>query len=259
MAVVKEIDHILIRVDEPDYLFHIFAEVFQLPVVWPLASYLGFVTGGVFFGNVNLETLNLEQHPAEKGIAHYSGIAFEPVDLESSVAELKERAIPHGAPAPFISTQPDGSRELRWTNVLLEKFYGDAMIFLCQYAFDIEARRARNRQELAARQGGALGLQAVKEIVLGVTDLAHSRAQWGQFLAPAVMPEPDIWQLAQGPAIRLVQSEFDAIQGLVLQVADLAHARAFLIEQQLLGESSDTMLALDLEKTRGLVMRLVGA
>lgn len=258
MAVVRQIDHLLIQTHNPDYLYRLFTETFQLPVVWPLAKFPGFVTGGVFFGNVNLETLRPDEQPAMVGnSARCMGIAFEPAGLEASLRQLAERQIAHAAPAPFESLQADGSRQLRWTNVLLDRFYADNMIFLCQYAFDIEARRSRNRAELEAIKGGPLGLQAVKEVLLGVTDLDAAQARWRNLLAPSAESERGRWQVGGGPAIRVQASAQDAIQGLVLKVASLEQARAFLADKGLVGSDSETMLTLSHDQTQGLAVHLV--
>ena len=42
----------LIQVDDPGRLFALFAETFELPVVWPLAWYGEFQSGGVFYGGL---------------------------------------------------------------------------------------------------------------------------------------------------------------------------------------------------------------
>ena len=54
---VGQIDHIMIRTGHPETLFTLFAETFGLPVAWPLAT-RGVTSGGVGFGNVNVEAIH---------------------------------------------------------------------------------------------------------------------------------------------------------------------------------------------------------
>ena len=56
-APVQYIDHIMIRSDDPDELFALFSKTFQLPIAWPLAERGGVVSGGIGFGNVNIEAI----------------------------------------------------------------------------------------------------------------------------------------------------------------------------------------------------------
>jgi hypothetical protein len=51
---IKQVDHIAVRVNEPDYLFSLFTDVFGLPVAWQLADYSYFRSGAVIVGNANL-------------------------------------------------------------------------------------------------------------------------------------------------------------------------------------------------------------
>jgi hypothetical protein len=54
---VRQIDHIIIRSDEAEGLFRLFSEKLNLPVAWPYRSYGAFSSGGVGFGNVNIELM----------------------------------------------------------------------------------------------------------------------------------------------------------------------------------------------------------
>src|SRR5215212_3322570 len=63
-APIRQIDHVMIRTDAPRDLYAFFTNVLQLPVAWPLMSPRpGLTTGGVAFGNVNVEAM---QVPAQK-------------------------------------------------------------------------------------------------------------------------------------------------------------------------------------------------
>lgn len=59
---IRQIDHIMIRTGDPRELYAFFAETLQLPIAWPLTSPRpGVMTGGIGFGNVNVET-NHDSH-----------------------------------------------------------------------------------------------------------------------------------------------------------------------------------------------------
>jgi hypothetical protein len=96
-------------------------EVLQLPVAWPLMSPRpGVTTGGVAFGNVNVEAIRI---PGRKDKAsRLVGFAFEPSPLDECLAELNRRGITYGERRPLFSVGPDGSRNIQWTNVTLRQF-----------------------------------------------------------------------------------------------------------------------------------------
>ena len=56
--VVKQLDHIIARVDDAEPLFKFLSEALQLPVAWPLRSYPSFTSGGIALGNLYLEVLS---------------------------------------------------------------------------------------------------------------------------------------------------------------------------------------------------------
>src|SRR5688572_1037030 len=94
--VVQHIDHIMIRAQEPAELYAFFVDTLQLPVAWRLAERGGVTSGGVGFGNVNVEAIRFPGQSGEPGPAHLVGFAFKPVGLENSLAELKRRGIEYG-------------------------------------------------------------------------------------------------------------------------------------------------------------------
>jgi hypothetical protein len=267
-APVQYIDHIMIRSDEPAELFAFFSETLQLPTAWPLADRGGVVSGGVGFGNVNIEAIKFPGQINDPAPTQLVGLALKPVSLSHSLLELERRGIAYGAPRPFGSVGAGGVTVPSFTNVTLQEF-SDAdgpgtatiQVFLSEYNpayVDAVERRARLRDELVARRGGALGLVRVQEIVLGTTDLRGANQRWQMLLAPELPADADVWSIGDGPAVRLVKAERDLIQELVLAVVDLPSARDFLEETGLLGASSQTELAIAPSKIGGLHIRLVG-
>lgn len=120
-APVQYIDHIMIRSDDPDELFAFFSETLQLPIAWPLADRGGVVSGGVGFGNVNIEAINFPGQTNDPTPTHLVGLALKPPSLSESLRELERRGIAYGAPRPFVSAGADGIRITSFTSVTLEE------------------------------------------------------------------------------------------------------------------------------------------
>ena len=264
---IRRIDHIMIRADDPAKVYAFFTEVLQLPVAWPLMSPReGVATGGVGFGNVNVEAIRFPGQKAQPASAQLLGFGFEPSPLPAALAELDRRGITYGAPRPLIATGQDGSKNTLWTNVTLRQFSdaeaADATmhVFLSEYSptyVDVEQRRERLRAQLTESGGGPLGVEDVKEVIVGVSDLKAARSLWQRLLDPAPASGSSTWQVGDGPAIRLVQSKDDMTQGLVIRVKSLQRAKAFLRENGLLGADSEEGATIDPSKIHGLSIRVV--
>lgn len=265
---IRRIDHIMIRADEPAKLYAFFTDVLQLPVAWPMISPReGVATGGVGFGNVNVEAIRFPGQKRQPSGAQLLGFGFEPSSLAECLAELARRAISYGERRPLIAAMPDGSKSTLWTNVTLRQFSdGEAAdatthVFLSEYSptyVNVEQRRERLRGQLAERGGGPLGIEAVKEVIVGVTDLETSRGLWQRLFDPTPLSGSSTWQVGDGPAIRLVQAGENAPQGMVISVASLPRAKAFLREKGLLGAESEEELSIDPSRIHGLNIRVVG-
>jgi catechol 2,3-dioxygenase-like lactoylglutathione lyase family enzyme len=263
---IRRIDHIMIRVQDPRELYAFFTEVLELPVAWPLISpRTGVSTGGVSFGNVNIEAIQFpgQQDPGPR----LMGIAFEPSPLNEALAELDRRRITYGEPRPLVSTEADGSSRTQWTNVtLLHLSDSDSPanaklhVFLSEYSpayVNVEERRARLHKQLTDSGGGPLGVVAVKEAVIGASDFEASRRLWRKLLDSE--SSPGIWQIGDGPAIRLVPAAENAMQAIVVEVASLSRSKKFLREKGLLGSESVNEATIDPSRIGGLNIRLVEA
>ncbi|HEU5186511.1 MAG TPA: VOC family protein [Gemmatimonadaceae bacterium] len=261
---VRRIDHIMIRTGHPHEVFAFFTDVLQLPIAWPMDTRAGVTSGGAGFGNVNVEAIQFpDQNAAE---AKLVGFAFEPGPLDTVLNELRRRSIRFGAPRPFYSTLQDGTRRNLWTNVtLLELSDADRPanatmhVFLSEYSpayVNTEQRRVRLRSELATRSGGSLGVQGVKEVVIGTTDLPTARKAWERLLDPWPVSEPGLWHVGDGPAIRLVEAKEDALQELVVSVVSLQRARAVLQTRQMMDSDSREVIIRS-PQLDGIVIRLV--
>jgi hypothetical protein len=312
-AVVKQLDHIIARVDAPAALFNLLTETLGLPVAWPLVSYPSFQSGGVALGNLYLEILqcgprrktNANARPAGR----FCAIAFEAAPIEEAVRELSRRNLPHTPVAPYMERGADGTKTKIWSNVVLGKLLGNDLlldttillshlpgtarmsdvgsgnalnrwqmskvfernlVFLVEYAYENfgerpywsefknhEEKRAGDLARLRAAGGGRIGLEKVVEIVACVKDFNRVREHWRNFCAPAGEIVEGVWEIDDGPAMRLIKSDRNAIQTLVLSVSSLERAETFLREKGMLGAVSENQITIEPSKIEGLDVRLV--
>jgi catechol 2,3-dioxygenase-like lactoylglutathione lyase family enzyme len=263
---IRQIDHIMIRTGDPRELCAFFAETLQLPIAWPMTSpRAGVMTGGVGFGNVNVEAIQVPGQTDSR--PRLLGFAFEPVALDESLIELKRRGLTSGERRPLVATGPDGSKRTLWTNVTLRQFSdsdspADATIhiFLSEYSptyVNVDERRARLRAQLVNSGGGPLGVRDVKEVIIGAVDLEAARQLWQKLLDPTPAAASNTWQVGGGPAVRLVGANENRIEALVIRVASLERATAFLRDSQLLGADAAAQVTIEPSKVGGLDLRLV--
>ena len=263
---IRQIDHILIRTGDPRELYAFFADTLQLPVAWPLTSPRpGVMTGGVGFGNVNIEAI---QFPGQTDPRpRLLGFALEPSALDQSLSELRRRGLATAEPRPLVATGSDGSKRTLWTNVTLRQFSdsdspADATIhiFVSEYSpsyVDVDARRKRLLAELVKSGGGRLGVVEVKEVIIGAVAVDAARGFWQRLVDPTPPATANTWQIGSGPAVRLVPATENRVQALVIRVASLERAKAFLREKQILGPEAAGQVAIDPSKVGGLDLRLV--
>src|SRR5688500_2634388 len=261
---VRRIDHIMIRTGQPREVFAFFTDVLELPIAWPMDTRAGVTSGGAGFGNVNVEAIQFPDQTAAE--AKLVGFAFEPGPLDTVLNELQRRSIRFGAPRPFYSTLQDGTCRNLWTNVtLLELSDADRPanatmhVFLSEYSptyVNTEQRRVRLQSQLTTSSGGSLGVQGVKEVIIGTTDLPTARKAWERLLGPWRVSEPGLWHVGDGPAIRLVEATKDALQELVVSVVSLQRARVVLQTRKLMDSDSRDVIIRS-PQLDGVVIRLV--
>jgi catechol 2,3-dioxygenase-like lactoylglutathione lyase family enzyme len=263
---IRQIDHIMIRTGDPRELYSFFAETLQLPIAWPMTSpRAGVMTGGVGFGNVNVEAIQVPGQTDPR--PRLLGFAFEPSALDESLIELSRRGLTSGERRPLVATGPDGSKRTLWTNVTLQQFSdsdspADATIhiFLSEYSptyVKVDERRARLRAQLVDSSGGPLGVVDVKEVIIGAVDVEMARRLWQRLLDPTPSASSNTWQIGTGPAVRLVPDNDNRVQALLIRVASLERAKTFLREKQLLGVDTAGQVTIDPSKIGGLDLRLV--
>jgi hypothetical protein len=262
---IRQIDHVMIKADDPREVFALFTETFALPIAWPLEERGGVVSGGVGFGNVNVEAIRFPGQESLPSRAQLTGFGFEPSPLRACLDELQRRAVPYGPVRPLIVTDAKGAKRTLFTNVTLLGLSDTALpvdaamhIFLSEYSptyVDVAGRHARIRKELRASGGGPLGVDSMREVVVGVSD-DTMRARWQRLLSPG-RPIRGAWRVGAGPAIRMVPAKENRVEELVVRVTSLTRTKAFLQANGLLAAGTAAHVALDASRAFGIKMRFV--
>ena len=133
-------------------------------------------------------------------------------------------------------------------------------IFLSEYSptyVNADERRARLRAQLVNSGGGPLGVVGVKEVIIGAIDVEAARRIWQKLLDPMPSATSNMWQIGSGPAVRLVPDKENRVQALLIRVASLERAKAFLREKHLLRVDGAGQVSIDSPKIGGLDLRLV--
>lgn len=262
---IRQIDHVMIKADDPREVFALFTETLGLPVAWPLEERGGVMSGGAGFGNVHVEAIRFPGQKSLPSRAQLTGFGFEPSPLRACLDELQRRGVPYGPVRPLIVTDAKGAKQTLFTNVTLLGLSDTALpvhatihIFLSEYSstyVDVAGRHARIRKELRASGGGPLGVDSMREVVVGVSD-DTMRARWQQLLSPAPAIE-GAWQIGTGPAIRIVPAKENRVDDLVVRVKSLRRTKAFLQANGLLAAGTAANVRLDPVRAFGIRMRFV--
>ena len=270
---IKQVCHIILRVPEADdarKVMTLWADTLELPVAWsPSSTYGGRgFAGQVFAGNVPLQVSASLGRP---GIEP-SCIVFEPDSLTAALDELQRRGVTLGGQGSHTVTDSNGQTHTYWTAVELDQLCTPSMgVSVCEYepavfrlpahgtpnAESVAQSREMLKRELVSRDGGPLGVQYVSEVVVGATDLVGSRRLWQRVLDPWKMSYDGVWQIGDGPAIRIVPAPDDGVQAWVIKVRSLDQARTFLIERDLLGQDPAERVTLRVEQFDAFDIELV--
>ena len=278
-SVVRQVDHIIVQVDtvaNAKSLWSVFSKTLNLPIAWPPADYKGFFSGGVNVGNVNLEFAYFKDESAPASSlgdrvanARFGGLGLEPVPLAEAVARLVELRLRHSKPDAYQQAQDEtGKKLILWTTVYLDELSKNMDIFLCEYSNDlfrtdnpprrdIQDNRRYLTDQLKQRNGGPMGIDSIKEIVIETSNYETIASLWGKLLNEKTPPPGEELKASQGPALRLVPSGSDTIRSIVVRVADLGRARRFLKENGLLGEDLKDRIVIDPAKLMGIDVQFV--
>ncbi len=288
-SLIHCIDHIMIRVDDAVYeqVFALFADTFELPISWAVQNYYPpFKAGGIVAGNISMEIFRSGEQPLYPSQAQIYGIALEATPLPECLPELTRRGIPHlppyAIPEGYLSNRGEhytliyvgellGGDLTRFffeeqiglgaiDSLIFDQIFPNGTVFLCEYNpsfWSIPQKRAEKRAQLQEKHGGSLGLEEVRELIVGVTDLEKSQGQWQRLFAPLVPVSENEWGFKEGPMLRLVPHERDEVVAMTWKVGSLERARAFLQAKDMLGETTTKQVIIKSESAFGLEIRLI--
>jgi hypothetical protein len=257
---VKKVDHITISCSDPQALWNTFTQTLGLPAAWPLGVYPGFTTGGVFAGNVNLETIKFDPPAGSQSemppFTFIYGIVFESYPLDQVTGQFQQRGANPSAPQDQMR-EMNGAPVKVWTNVTLQALCtDDYIVYLCEYTPEMQAALA-SRAPGATGPLGGIGLIGVQEIKIVASQPDPTKELWRKIFAPAPLSADGALSFGAGPAVRISPGGENSIEGLVLQVASLQAAQDFLAGVGLLGEVSAHEIQIDPTAVQGLDIRLV--
>jgi hypothetical protein len=213
VPIIKGVDHIYVVVPDAKAAYRVLTENLELPSIWAYASYGNFASGSVSFGNINIEVLQLSSsNHDETSPVPQLGIALRPVATKSLISELDHRRIDHSVPENFPPTQPNGAPTM-WTNVSLPSISNPTRnVFTCEYhvlgMYDYSDRQAK----LDYKNGGVLGVNKVKEVVIGSTRFAETIGTWKGLLEPLRTDSSGLWKFEHGPALRIKENKTETVQ-----------------------------------------------
>ena len=192
---IKKVEHFYISSNNALNIFQILTEQFGLPVVWDYQNWGSFSSGGITLGNVVLELIESE---SAQTLTYY-GIALEPSQsLKRTIPFLDSVNISHGR----ISKAAEWST-MSLTNLLPD----DINLFLCDYHDRdfILLDRKKAIDKLVVNNGGALGIQFLKEIVIGTEAPVEFENELAKI--PGIVKKGTEFHFSEGPNLKFIKSD----------------------------------------------------
>ncbi|GAB5552562.1 MAG: hypothetical protein Sapg2KO_21530 [Saprospiraceae bacterium] len=212
---IKKVEHVYISSNNALNTFQILTEQFGLPVVWDYQNFGSFSSGGVTLGNVVLELIGRE---SIQNLTYY-GIALEPnQSLKRTKSYLDSVNISHGRI----------SRAAEWSTMSLTNLLPDNInLFLCDYHDRefIALDRKRAVDKLLVNNGGVLGVQFLKEIVIGVEEPVEFENELAKI--PGVVKSGNEFHFSEGPNLKFIRSDTLSL-ALLIKVKSMNKAKLAL-------------------------------
>lgn len=243
--IVQQIDHILLVMpDDGRALVSTLSDRLLLPIIWPQPGADWKASTGIGMGDVTLEIFHRDPQPEGQPprVPRISSLALQPTDLRTALEEMRSRGIAHSPPPEPLAVAA-GTPPPRWTTVGLERFgHG---LFLIQYIFDMDERRARFDRVLRERGGGPLGILRVSEVVIAPAGIDEVRERWTKLLGPSDNRETYLWTVGDGPKIRLVKTDDPRANTLVIEIKSLDVAAKALRRMKITASKAKRQIRID--------------
>ncbi len=296
--IIKRLDHVTVRVNNPEPLFSMLVDQLLLPRAWPITSYPLFTHAGVHLGNANLEILQIGQRPHATRAARLYGLVFEMEPHELSLPELDRRGIQHTPPTPFYVYDEQGWQTTAWTSVILGGLIRSSTMertfvnvsqrlstegwertahptqfnrrFRTPFLYDRIFRRwmvsgiQYNPAWYAANiqeepTRAGLEVTGLHEVAVGTSSFPTAYQSWKNLLADHEEVVKGIWRLESGVHVRLLQHNNDGLLGMTWQVESLNRAAQFLHKRGMFGKERNKAISIAPRAIFGLHVRLVQA
>jgi hypothetical protein len=191
MRLLKRIDHLMVESDDPSQAMRLFHETLGLPAAWPLQDHGFYRSGGIAFGNVNIEYIRFEG--SEKGKNRLAGIAFEANEkFDAAAEELKSKGIAHRV----------GERTKDYASLILELEGYPVFLFICEYADGLNEWRNRVDSDFFQSRGGLIRATGVADVSIIEQKPERNLPIWKE-IAPGL--DTHVVHFESGPSLRLSQ------------------------------------------------------
>lgn len=248
LRLVSKIDHVLIEPSDSYDFFIFLSEELQLPVVWDYSEYEDFMSGGVFCGNIKLESISTDKVDANSTIC---GIAFDPqLSTEETIIELDNRLIPHGVSIDMTS----------YIRTEINDILTGSWIFFCEYLMNKETVKKMfnlKQYELDKRNGGPLGIIEVLEINIYIESQDIIK-NWEKLVPIEKITNTEFLYSESSPNIRFKVSNNNSIDSIKFKVQSIDKAKNYLISKNMLGSESSNLISTDPDKTYGVLFQFSG-
>ena len=254
-AQITKVEHFFISSPQAEKYYKLSNEQLGLPVVWNYQVWTGFASGGVTLGNVAFEFVYYDRVKDTR----FDGIALEPKQsVQEFVKDLKRLSISHDSISVNSTINQNGNL-VGWDNLgLIGVLPNEANLFICDYKQRdrVAEGRGKSIQALKDKEGGPLGVIALKEFVIHTTDIDTHKTRMAKL--PGVMSSHDnLFSFSDGPSIRLIASDKNAFEKIVIKVKSLEQAKKHLQSINLLGTVHANSVYMDKGAMEGLVIELV--
>lgn len=192
---INKVEHFYISSSSALNVYQVLTEQFGLPVVWDYQNWGSFSSGGVSLGNVVIELI--ESQSAQHST--YYGIALEPnQSLKRTKSFLDAVDISHGRI----------SKAAKWSTMSLTNLLpNDINLFLCDYhnrAF-IALDRKNATDKLVKNEGGALGIEFLKEVIIGSKEPVEFENELAKI--PGIVKKGNEFHFSEGPNLKMIKSD----------------------------------------------------
>jgi len=249
-AQVNKIDHFFASSSKAEALFNLFKTKFELPVEWDYKTYGNFSSGAVTLGNIAFEFVNYK----DVGKTKFEGIALLPQQsVEEIMKILDDAKVNHDTIEPNTYVMSNGNIA-GWSNMGVKNILPEEItLFIYDYKNRQELSQSikKTQDSLINKKGGPLGVVLLKEIVIGSNKWSLHKNELIKL--PGInLNDNNLYGFREGPSIRLVNSNNNGIEKIIIKVHSVEIAKKYLKSQNLLGNSTRNSVFIDSTSIDGL-------